>query len=1098
MSSTGGGGGKRSRPSGPKTHIPSDFSKRPKAKVGKRARKPANVTDTKFRAASVKVKAQDAIGRAGSGAPGSGDASSDVAASLTSLELESSRGKSLSLLLSTLNHHSSVVRLSSLGGLKDAIAPNRASTAAIRANLNAIVPALGRSCCVDDDDEVRKTALDLFAEIASRVGEGDDAYLDNSSGDDTAKRSEVASRHLSPYLPLLVAYVTSALNSLDVSIRLDGARAVETLIKVMGMSEVGRPQYVKDMLPAYVRVMVDAKSKGTEDSRPTSGTVSAAAAAKSSDKKKKNKKGSKEKAKESAQNAKSAAVLRSLVLLLKAAAAADASTSTDGNVSEWEVEADGGNLADLRPSLSRADLTFVRGGTASNALLAHRTGTTVNPNAFLSSLATLASQSDYQQVGGGDAGTVASSAIMSIEVQVELFGRLRDRLVELSQAGHFVGRGRGASGDDNDGLCLAQSYLEEMHALISAVRLIWSMYSRSLVAAYTPVPGKRKSAEDASPKKLRSVTGAIHSQFISMLPLMSGDGGGRSDGNQDSSRYDAANAILCSAVGELGCVLERTTTTKSQKVSDSNSSSTGDVASSVWTNTVFAYVLPRLDNGREEIVDVTILKVVGQLMFGPYLDNEPGRRKELIEKFGEAFFPSNSNVDQNTCISASGRLASMLLVDLMVKTLPMPISSSEDAANSDVYQTQVLIGSMAQVLPTYLLHWEDQFPHQSATVLATLMGIVRQYTSGSPLNVEGTVVEVFEGSGNSADTPEGDKDPIVLLVKSLRSSIGMLVEQPKKNKKKDEKTPTAPSSRQQSIFECLPDEIQRIILGLFGLLQYPKDSNVTALAKICARSSIDNAMKDYIMDVMYSIRRTLPMQLFLTFLVNSSGLSSIKKVKKKKEGIIEGDGAKLQPTDIFAYDLAIERLCRAIVRCGGSTILSMLAPLLSSWLGNPKGTDSSPQIAIEVQRRAVFAILACMSYDGTAEFDEKLKNAVVETSVVLLYRNVEDKDDQERLLAPVVALMINQPTILSSTLERLVASVPESSEDELQGLIRCLFHIVKNSALGSTLKEQGHAGRLEQLGQVIEKKVANGPLDRVGGSLSTEIQIHIGRKVGGV
>ena len=471
MSSTGGGGGKRSRPSGPKTHIQSDFSKRPKAKVGKRARKPANVTDTKFRAASVKVKAQDAIGRTGSGAAaaGGGDASSDVAASLTSLELESSRGKSLSLLLSTLNHHSSVVRLSSLGGLKDAIAPHRASIAAVRANLNTIVPALGRSCCVDDDDEVRKAALELFAEIAARVGGEDDGGAPfDVGGDNAAKnKSEMTSRHLSPYLPLLVAYVTSALNSLDVSIRLDGARAVETLIKVMGMSEVGRPQYVKDMLPAYVRVMVDAKAKGTEDSRPTSGTVSAAAAAKSSDKKKKNKKGSKEKAKDSAQNAKSAAVLRSLVLLLKAAAAS--STCAGSNAGEWEVEANGEKLIDLRPSLSQPDLTFVRGGTASNALLAHRTGTAVNTNSLLSSLDALVSESNYQQVSGGDAAGMTPNAAMSIEVQVELFGRLRDRLVELSQAGHFVGRGRGAGGDGNTGLCLSQSYLEEMHAIISAV-----------------------------------------------------------------------------------------------------------------------------------------------------------------------------------------------------------------------------------------------------------------------------------------------------------------------------------------------------------------------------------------------------------------------------------------------------------------------------------------------------------------------------------------------------------------------------------------------------------------------------------------------------
>lgn len=239
------------------------------------------------------------------------------------------------------------------------------------------------------------------------------------------------------------------------------------------------------------------------------------------------------------------------------------------------------------------------------------------------------------------------------------------------------------------------------------------------------------------------------------------------------------------------------------------------------------------------------------------------------------------------------------------------------------------------------------------------------------------------------------------------------------------------------------------------------------------------------------------MQLFLTFLVNSSGLPSIKKAKKKKEGGPEGDGANVQPADIFHYDLAIERLCRAIVRCGGSSILPMFVPLLSSWLGNSKDTQSSPQIATEVQRRAVFAILACMSYGGTAELDKKLKTAVTEASISIFYRNIEDKDDQERLLAPVVGVMMNQPNILSSTLESLIASVAESSENDLQGLIRSFLYLVKNYALGITLKEQGNADQLENLGQVIEKKVAGGPLDRLGGALSTEIQIHIGRKVGG-
>ena len=176
----------------------------------------------------------------------------------------------------------------------------------------------------------------------------------------------------------------------------------------------------------------------------------------------------------------------------------------------------------------------------------------------------------------------------------------------------------------------------------------------------------------------------------------------------------------------------------------------------------------------------------------------------------------------------------------------------------------------------------------------------------------------------------------------------------------------------------------------------------------------------------------------------------------------------------------------------------MLTPLLLSWLGDPKGAQSSPQLAVQVQRRAVFAVLACVSFDGNVELDGQLRKAVIKTSTSMLRQNVEDRDDQEQFLAPVVALMMNQTSILSSTLNGLIGIVPEAAENELQGIIRSLLQLIKLSGLASALKEQEHADQLEKLGQEIEKKVANGPLDRMGGALSTEIQIHIGRRVGGV
>ncbi len=69
-----------------------------------------------------------------------------------------------------------------------------------------------------------------------------------------------------PFLPLLTAYTTSALNSLDRSTRLDGARAVEilstSLPSLMGSQ-------AETLLPAFVTLLSDYHSQR----RPTAATT---------------------------------------------------------------------------------------------------------------------------------------------------------------------------------------------------------------------------------------------------------------------------------------------------------------------------------------------------------------------------------------------------------------------------------------------------------------------------------------------------------------------------------------------------------------------------------------------------------------------------------------------------------------------------------------------------------------------------------------------------------------------------------------------------------------------------------------------------------
>lgn len=201
-------------------HTNSDF-KRLKAKVGKRAPKSANVTDTSFRAASLHVAGQSI------------DRSKESAAMLLS-----TRGKSMFDLTAQLGHPAAAVRLSAIKGLGD-IARSQAPYM-LRAHLSTLVPTCAKSW-VDEDDEVRTVGLSAF-------------------GDLLGKQNDLSIR---PFVLLIVSYVTSALHSLDARMRVDGARAVNLVSTLHPRLLV---PFVAKLLHPFLGLLTDRnKLKSNED-----------------------------------------------------------------------------------------------------------------------------------------------------------------------------------------------------------------------------------------------------------------------------------------------------------------------------------------------------------------------------------------------------------------------------------------------------------------------------------------------------------------------------------------------------------------------------------------------------------------------------------------------------------------------------------------------------------------------------------------------------------------------------------------------------------------------------------------------------------------
>lgn len=202
--------GSKRKPPGKVTKAPSDF-KRLKAKVGSKARKPLNETDTNFKRASIFI-AGKTIGACSTGS------------------ILSQKGKSLLDLSLQASHPAVLARQSALKGLLNILAeygPNQ-----LRAHIHVFVQ-IASAGLVDEDSNVRRVGCSLLEQILGKYDE----------------------LTLSPFLPLIIAYICSGLHSLDRNMRVDGAHAADIVCSffraTMSVEDAG------SILPPFIGLLAD-------------------------------------------------------------------------------------------------------------------------------------------------------------------------------------------------------------------------------------------------------------------------------------------------------------------------------------------------------------------------------------------------------------------------------------------------------------------------------------------------------------------------------------------------------------------------------------------------------------------------------------------------------------------------------------------------------------------------------------------------------------------------------------------------------------------------------------------------------------------------
>lgn len=207
--------------------------KRLKAKVGKRALKAVNATDVSFSTTSIYIskvqqQKQQQDGGVNNNSTSENNDGSSALQSVSFVSLVSPRDperRPLSTLLSLLNnHHSFNVRYSALMGVKEAILyygeRSVKEREAIYNNLTFLMPILSKCLVLANENTNKNSMSDNHNKNKNNKNIRMEAlrviqYLMTSSkGDKNAM--------IRPFLPLLKAYISSALNSLSRNIRLEG------------------------------------------------------------------------------------------------------------------------------------------------------------------------------------------------------------------------------------------------------------------------------------------------------------------------------------------------------------------------------------------------------------------------------------------------------------------------------------------------------------------------------------------------------------------------------------------------------------------------------------------------------------------------------------------------------------------------------------------------------------------------------------------------------------------------------------------------------------------------------------------------------------
>ncbi|GAX15459.1 hypothetical protein FisN_8Lh238 [Fistulifera solaris] len=535
--------------------------------------------------------------------------------------------------------------------------------------------------------------------------------------------------------------------------------------------------------------------------------------------------------------------------------------------------------------------------------------------------------------------------------------------------------------------------LQITYQLLRCMNLFWKTYGPSI--ASTLVAGGEEVA------RFKKQCGQLLHLILEHFPFY--DDGSPNSRAKDAN-FEVSSTVLCMC-------------TSFRKVWDDHQVSTAIKHVTNYVHSKLKMRLNDLDNteSSQDMVSAPTIQVLSILL----LDGESlwGAGTAVFDQlrtlFHRAFFSHKEMFNENIARSKVGRAAASLAIAL--------IEQSYGPENCDITCSSET-SKTVEILPSYLNAWKGDFERESFSVLSCLLQIAQR-------------------SGNVGSP----------LLQSIRQSVEPLFVD-------------SHTRSENSIFETMSPILQHLAISLILTLGPPTELIIKGLASSCARclhkSDGPLLSPDFATFIVWSIhssRRTIRMQTYICFLVDSTGLLEICNEKwwddNKPDHVVKSE--KLQ-----ALDGALANVVTCLMQCGSKKLLPTLHTLLSKLL---ESGDALFKTSEAVWIRAAVSILAAFSMDivrddASVNLTRLLPQSMVELLLAALGRFVQHSRQEqltniESWMKPVFVLLVSESELLNQFFHAQCASLGTMDSTEQAKAVDVILNMLQNDIMMKRVHE---------------------------------------------